>query len=113
MREQQTLGNGAATTNIIADGLDFVIDPQVTNLQLWNVLLANLRNFDVVGSIKHDLYPYGFTGVILLMDGHIAAQYGIHERQGALNVTICSNAGSIAHQELRQKLWRAFDKIQP
>lgn len=113
MREQRTVGNGAATRQLIADGLDFDVDAQVTSLQLWNILLVNLRGFDVVGSIKHDLYPYGFTGIVLLLDGHVAIQYGINGGQGKLNVTLCSNAGADSHEKLRSALWWAFEDVRP
>lgn len=76
---------------------------------MWNVLLANLRSLDVVGSLKHDLYPQGFTGVVLLLDGHVAAQY----TPGLVNVTICSNSGALDHEKLRATLWVAFDELEP
>lgn len=113
MRKQRTIGNGASTNQLIADGLDFVVDPQVTSLQLWNVIICSLRGFDVVGSIKHDLYPFGFTGVVLLLDGHIAAQYGVDGRQGKLNLTLCSNAGATEHERLRSHLYDVLRDIQP
>lgn len=97
------------TSNIIADGLDFDFSKQVTGLQVWNILLAELASMGVVGSLKHDLYPIGFTGVVLLLDGHIGVQYS----PGQVNLTICSNQGAAAHEKLRASLWVAFDEIQP
>lgn len=104
--------NGHANVNtphLIADALDFECHKQVTGLQIWNTLLANLPGVTVVGSLKHDLYPLGFSGVILLSDGYIAAQYS----PGNINVTICSNQGATAHEKLRSALWVAFDEITP
>lgn len=104
--------NGRATVNttqIIADGLDFDFDKQITGLQVWNVILANLPGLTVVGSVKHELYPQGFTGAILLADGHIGVQYD----PGHVNLTLCSNQGSNAHEKLRSTLWVAFDEIEP
>lgn len=104
--------NGRAlvnTSNLIADALEFDFHKQVTGLQVWNVLLANLPGMTVVGSIKHDLYPQGFTGVILLADGYIAAQH----TPGEIAVTVCSNQGAAAHEKLRSTLWVAYDEIEP
>lgn len=119
MGNNGTIGNGTATAKLIADSFDVAIDPQVTSLQLWNTLLATLRGLDVVGSLKHDTYPQGFTGVVLLLDGHIAVQYGIHssnmgfDHVGQLNVLICSNGGPGAHETLRADLVNAFDNLLP
>ena len=117
--QRTTLGNGTTTANLIADSFSVAIDPQVTSLQLWNIALANLRGLDVVGNLKHDTYPHGFSGVILLLDGHIALQYGIlsapmgFDHVGELNVLICSNAGPATHEEIRARLNNAYTDLQP
>lgn len=104
--------NGRASTNtnnLIAEALEFSFHKQITGLQVWNVLLANLPGLTVVGSLKHDTYPQGFTGVILLADGYVAAQH----TPGEINITICSNQGATAHEKLRSTLWVAYDEITP
>ena len=104
--------NGHANVNtahLIADALEFDFHKQVTGTQVWNELLANLPGVTVVGSLKHDLYPMGFTGVILLLDGHIAVQY----EPGHIHLLICSNQGAATHEKLRATLWVVFDEIQP
>lgn len=104
--------NGRATVNttqIIADELSFDFHKQITGLQVWNVILANLPGMTVVGSLKHDLYPQGFTGAILLADGHI----GVQHDPGQVTLTLCSNQGRNAHEKLRSTLWVAFDEIEP
>lgn len=113
----RVVGNGTSTKKLIAEQFSIAIDPQVTSLQLWNVLLANLKGLDVVGSTKHELYPQGFTGVVLLLDGHIAMQYGI-ERLGAdaageLNIMICTNGGPSLQETMRADLANAFNDILP
>lgn len=117
MGNNGTIGNGTATAKLIADSFSVPIDPQVTNLQLWNLLLANLKGVDVVGSTKHDLYPYGFTGVVLLLDGHIALQYGIERKGldavGEINILICTNGGASLHENLRATLADCFNELLP
>jgi S-adenosylmethionine/arginine decarboxylase-like enzyme len=119
MGNNGTIGNGTATAKLIADSFSVAIDPQVTNLQLWNVLLANLKGVDVVGSVKHDTYPQGFTGVVLLLDGHIAVQYGIQSANlgfdhiGELNILICTNGGPPLHEQLRVALADCFTDLLP
>lgn len=115
----RTAGNGTSTKKLIAEQFSVAIDPQVTSLQLWNVLLANLRGTDVVGSTKHDLYPHGFTGVVLLLDGHIAVQYGIEsanlgfDHVGELNIMICTNGGPSLQEQLRATLADCFTDLLP
>lgn len=113
------VGNGTSTQKLIAEQFSVAIDPQVTSLQLWNVLLANLKGVDVVGSTKHDLYPQGFTGVVLLLDGHIAVQYGIlssnmgFDHVGELNIMICTNGGPQLQEQLRATLNDCFMDLLP
>jgi S-adenosylmethionine/arginine decarboxylase-like enzyme len=97
------------TSHLIADELSFDFHKQITGLQVWNVILQNLPGLVTVGSLKHDLYPQGFTGVILLADGHIGVQFD----PGHVTLTLCSNAGSSKHEQLRSTLWVAFDEIEP
>lgn len=117
MGNNGTIGNGASTNKLIAEQFSIAIDPQVTSLQLWNVLLANLKSVDVVGSTKHDLYPQGFTGVVLLLDGHIALQYGIErlgrDAAGELNIMICTNGGPTLQEQLRATLADCFTDLLP
>lgn len=122
MANNGTIGNGTATAKLIADSFSVVIDPQVTSLQIWNILLANLKGVDVVGSTKHDTYPQGFTGVVLLLDGHIALQYGVDtQRYGngesystaELNILICTNGGPALHEQLRTTLVDCFTDLLP
>lgn len=119
MGNNGTIGNGTATAKLIADSFSVPIDPQVTSLQLWNVLLANLKDVDVVGSIKHDTYPQGFTGVVLLLDGHIAIQYGIFssnmgfDRVGEINILICTNGGPATQEKIRATLADCFNNLLP
>ena len=116
-KQRNTPGNGTATVNLIADSFSVPIDPQVTNLQLWNVLLASLQIVDVVGSLKNDSYPHGFSGVVLLLDGHIALQYGVESNNGSaagqLDILICTNGGPVLQQRLRTDLLDAFSDLLP
>jgi len=94
-----------------------VIDPQVTSLQLWNVLLHNLKGLDVIHSYRHDNYPYGFSGIVLLSDGHVAAQYGVEQKgqdaAGELNLLISTNGGPGTQELLRADLAEAFSELLP
>lgn len=123
MGNNGTVGNGVTTSKLIADSFSVAIDPQVTGGQIWNeaILTAN-ANADVVSSIKHDLYPRGFTAVILLLDGHIALQHGIdvqHFGNGEthataeLNVLICTNGGPELQEKLRATFYDKFIDIWP
>lgn len=121
MGNNATIGNGQATVKLIADSFDIAIDPQVTTSQLWNLALltANRNGADVVGSLKHETYPQGFTAVILLLDGHIALQYGIQTTNqgfdsiGELNILICSNGGPAVQEQLRLAYSDAFNDLLP
>lgn len=114
MGNNATLGNGTSTNKLIAESFSFAVDPQVTTLQLWNTLLATLRSLDVVHSYRHDLYPQGFSGVVLLMDGHVAAQYAIlGNRVGELNILVSTNGGPDTQELMRTKLYDAFTDILP
>lgn len=111
----QLIGNGLASGRIIADHLDFEIDPQCTTLQIWNKLLVTLSKggLDIVGSQKHDTYPQGFSASVLLLDGCVAVQYGIHSRRGVLDLIICTNGGAGLHEHLRGDLEAAFTDLLP
>lgn len=124
MGNNATIGNGQATAKLIADSFDIAIDPQCTINQLWNLALltASRNGADVVGSLKHDTYPQGFTGVILLLDGHIALQYGVetqrfgngeHFSTAEINILICSNGGPGVQEKLRMAYRDAFIDLLP
>lgn len=121
MGNNGTIGNGVATKHLIADSFSVAIDPQVTISQLWNMALltANRSGADVVGSIKHDTYPQGFSGVILLLDGHIALQYGIasanmgFDHVGELSVLISTNGGNPLQERLRADYLENFTDLTP
>lgn len=121
---ETTIGNGQATAKLIADSFSVVVDPQVTINQLWNLALltANRNGADVVGSVKHDTYPQGFTGVVLLLDGHIALQYGVDTQRfgngevystAELNVLICTNGGPQVQEKLRSAYNDAYIDLLP
>lgn len=91
---------------------------------MWNLALltANRNGGDIVGSVKHDLYPQGFTAVILLLDGHIALQYGVDTQRfgngevystAQLNILICTNGGVPLQEQLRRAYRDAFIDLLP
>lgn len=117
----QAIGNGTSTKRLIADEISVAVDPQVTINQLWNLALltANRSGADVVGTVKHENYPQGFSGVILLLDGHIALQYGIEtinlgfDSIGELNIIICTNGGPGLQEQLRADYIEQFTDLLP
>lgn len=124
MGNSGTIGNGVTTSKLIADSFSVAIDPQVTSGQIWNeaLLTANRTSGDVVSSVKHDLYPRGFTAVILLLDGHIALQYGVDTQHfgngethstAELNILICTNGGPEVQEKLRAAFYDKFIDIWP
>lgn len=67
------------------------------NTQVWNNLLkcATLSKLSIVGTGKHEFYPVGFSGFIILAESHIAIHTYPENNEAWLDIGTCDDGRSL------------------
>ena len=62
------------------------------NNKVWNELLltAHKANLTILTTAKHDFYPQGFSGVIIIGESHVAIHTFPESRQAWIEIATCS-----------------------
>ena len=64
--------------------------------QVWNAVLeaAHDAGLTVLGTLSHEFYPQGFSGIILLAESHVAIHTFPENNEAWVYVATCGEVGN-------------------
>jgi S-adenosylmethionine decarboxylase len=82
------------------------------NNEVWNKLLETTQKagLSILAVVKHDFYPQGFSGAIILGESHVAIHTFPENNEAWIEIATCDDGGGINRFEENLPMeWRWFN----
>lgn len=78
------------------------------NKRVWNIFLSSIHQSGatIFGIVKHEFYPQGFTGIVIIGESHIAIHTFPEEQKAWVEFASCGDMtkGEVFEAALRARL---------